>query len=142
VVNVTAGNISFIVGSGPPSPPVRGSVRYVGGEGAPGGGQRPGAGPLSGMVSTASSGSSASVYVFTQQRIDVPTNNTISTTPVLVGSTVFVYTGGVGQGLTTGFKMQNVSSTDQARQPCPRHGPWEATSRAYSIPPTAREPTS
>lgn len=108
VVNVTAGNISFIVGSGPPSPPVRGSVRYVGGEGAPGGGQRPGAGPLSGMVSTASSGSSASVYVFTQQRIDVPTNNTISTTPVLVGSTDFVYTGGVGHGLTTGFKMQNV----------------------------------
>lgn len=108
VVNVSAGYISFIVGTGGPSTPMRGNVRYVGGEGVPGGGQRTGAGSLSGMVSTASSGSSTSVYVFTEQRIDVPTNNTISTTPVLVGSSDFVYTGGVGHGLTTGFKMQNV----------------------------------
>jgi hypothetical protein len=108
VVNVTAGHISFIAGTGLPSIPIRGNARFVGGSGSPGGGQRTGTGSLSGMVSTASSGSSTSVYVFTQQRIDVPTNTMVSTTPVLGGSTDFVYTGGVGHGLTTGFKMQNV----------------------------------
>jgi len=107
-VNVAAGHISFIAGTGLPSIPIRGNARFVGGSDPPGGGQATGTGSLSGMVSTASSVSSTSVYVFTQQRIDVPTNNTVSTTPVLVGSTDFVYTGGVGHGLTTGFKMQNV----------------------------------
>ncbi len=105
IVNVTAGYVSFIVGTGGPSIPVPGSVRYVGGTGgAPGAGQRTGTGSLAGVVNTTSA-ASASVYVFTQQRIDVPA---VSTTPVFVGSTDFTYLGGVGNGLTTGFKMQNV----------------------------------